>query len=635
MLLCAASAHARTAYIVSQREQTEARIQEAVLASLFARAGASADFIPVELAKTEFCRTGDFVMNFPSTNPDDVVHYDLVVHLNMFYNLFGAEYPGYRPDSLTLTAKLPLVPQIFIAKNSGSNPFQTGAAESSGVAFAGFQYDGSSWMDYGFTQYLVGSPYRWKAAGHSYSIVDTGTVVDANGIYSFQVVPGGFRPLVAANTTPAHDQVCQDCDSIAVEINGAGGSVTRPATQDTLLVWARQNLHVLGKAGYPNGAAQNIWVNPGGATSVVNPALVMMALAYADTLTGGRVFDNRDELPLKAGIHIDDGWRRSNRGITGGIHPDDIPVLRATIDSLISLKAPFVVGVAIDSMTVLAGQDDVWWEQARDYVHYTPHTHGGVKSRGASTERDSIIDIHGASRARALYNGDDCAQRDTTLYCLVKKSFQYLEAAFGPSRVDHILMPPTDDWTPTSITKTNAGPGLDSLFWTYYRAGARGTRSNGSSTSTVMGEVGYYTNPGVYPVYEVPSGPGFTAAPGVSTASSGGVRPFKVLMTNGYPANGATVWVDYSANLGSFISGFFLGVDKPFADYDPEIAGGSQFGYKTILALHVQDLAGSILNNAPMRPGWRLIKYPVNMFRAINKLDGRRVVDFVYPEAIE
>ena len=626
LVFCAAPASARVAVIRDLGGSSgEAEYQQQVVCGVLDRFGVEYDVIPASIAKTEWCRTGTFNMAWPATNSAYYISYEAVMHLNMYYDISPLA-PNYRPDSLTLTAKLPLVPQIFVGRQeSGANTsFKTSGgatAESSGVSFFSVAYDGGVADAVGYSAYLVGSPLRWKFDGYAKGIVDTGTVT-ASGVYSFQVVPGGFRPLVALSMTPASDYACHDCDSIYTEITGAGGAVTRGATIDTLLMWVRQNQHVLGKAGYENGAAHSVFVQPGGATSVIDPSLITMALAYVDSLTGGDIFTNSRLIPAQAGIHIDDGWRRTaDYTSSGGIAPSDTSFLKATIDSLASLRVPFVVGVGVDSLMEFANLDSTWWERARPYVHYVPHVHGGTGDINGTLS--GIYDMYSGSYA--MYRGEECENSDgatpvtESQYCLTRLGFWHLEQRF-PGRVDYIIQPPLDDWTPSTVTKTDAGPGVDSLMWVWHRAGAKGVRTNGSGpTSTIMGNVGYQTNPRVMDVRSDPS----------HADGSTSIGKMNIMLTSGYMATGSSSWQAWSNPTSRFLDGFFLRrVDLSWNSAD------FQHGLSTITACHVTDLAGRPDNNVALRPAWWQIKYIVNRFKAINKLAGRNICEIAYPDDI-
>jgi hypothetical protein len=584
--------------------------------SILDRFGVDYDVVPPRMAKTEFCRTGKFNTAHPGGVAASVKSYVAVIHCSILDITPNASV-GYEPDSLTLTVKLPLVPQIFIGSHTSGTSwwFRTTTAESSGVNLVGGAYDGSDADTWGYSAYLVGSPLRWKWSGYGRAIVDTGTVT-ASSVYSFQVVPGGFRPLVAASMTPANDQVCHDCDSIYTEISGRGGAVNRPATIDTLLVWARQNLHVLGAVGYESGAAQNIFVVPAGAIGAFDPSLVVMALAYADSLTGRQIFTNTRKVPLKAAIHIDDGWRRTaDPTISGGTAPSDTIFLKQSIDSLASLQVPFVVGVGVDSMPQFANQDSTWWERARPYVHYVPHVHGGTGAIGVGI--GGIYDMYAG--AHAFYRGEDCDNSTVaaSLYCLAKRGFFHLEQRFR-GRVDHVIMPPFDDWTPSTVTFTNTGPGLDSLFWVWNRAGAGGVRTNHRNRPAVMGVAGalngYQTNPQTYRVC-LPSG---EACPEIGR--------FKIHLTSGYMSTGHSVWFRWFDQVSAFVRGFFGDESR---EWDTSFV---QAGHRTIMACHVTDLAGSPNNNVVRRPAWWQIKYSVNRIKAANKLAGRTICEIVTPD---
>lgn len=248
-----------------------------------------------------------------------------------------------RPDSLTLTYdatngyRYPKVPILRLVQFMGT----TGAVTTAGACSTGVGATStySAYEDSTVNVYDVKNPYRsWKARQY----YATSATRD----------PRGWRPLLARVTTRKNeaghgngnydfpDPACATC-----------AFSTNP---DTVTVWAVMNW---GADGTPirGDAKPNIYamVSQVNGTNLIDPGTMLTAFAFADSVSGGGLFENSKKLPQRVGFHIDDGWKRgdSNGGSSyGGISFNDTTALVASIDSLASLAIPFVVGVELDSL---------------------------------------------------------------------------------------------------------------------------------------------------------------------------------------------------------------------------------------------------------------------------------------------
>lgn len=319
--------------------------------------------------------------------------------------------------------------------------------------------------------------------------------------------------------------------------------------------------------------------------------------------------------------------------------------------------------------------DGAWWARA-PLAHFTPHCHSGVGSPGAGfvprtqnvgTKFLNIIDQWGIVRPRFAFGSVDSllaygltdyvndVADSAASYWLTKRAFAILDSAFGKSRVDHLAMPPGDDWTNRqvrhSISSTNA---LDSIIVAATLAGATGLRSNAYSTFSAVvqspvgvggvtdstNHYGYYINQQQFTV-------GASGSPAWVPISVYG-SPCNILSCFGYPnttANAQAVvasvrsWsrniLGTTGNYRNTLRGLFGGP----AD-ESTWTGSATSGQNiraSIHALHVGDLGSRqpAVGGELTRPGYYNLKYLVNSVRVANAHARQPLIVFAYPEDIQ
>jgi len=608
---------------------------------------------------------------YSATGDSIITTYNPVIHLGYSSSDANMTSPAgrYRADSLTLACYYPTVTHLFVANmNHTNNCFNTVANRCSlgtttVASAAAITYNAR--QDSTLNVYEVGNPSRtWKS------------------VIGFQVnatrTPKGWRPILATVTTRqeavgggTNNYDFPDPNSFDLINGGACAYRTNP---DTVALWSILNRDPTGVA--IGGNAKPMFFC--GATRVSNATdfdmgIVLTAIALVDSASGGGLLGGSTKVPALLGIHIDDGWKRgdSNGGeVGGGIAWTDTTALKATIDSLAALAVPFVVGVEVDSLSEYANYDGKWWGRA-PMAHFTPHCHSGVggpsagfapKTQNVGTKYLNLIDQWGISRTRYAFGSVDSALAysmtdyvndvadSAATYWLTKRAFALLDSTFGSGRVDHLVMPPGDDWTNSQIKhSTSTGVNaVDSVIAAARLAGATGIRMNAYSAFSAViqspnetNNYGYYINPQVSSVHG-------TGSPAwVPVARYG--DPCNLLACFGYPTTSTTdkslphasgtSWSrhvrrnpgDYSNSLRGIFGG-------PF---DESVwAGSATMGQNiraNIHALHVGDLGSRqpATGGELTRPGFYNLKYLVNSVKMANAHALKPLVQFAYPDGMQ
>lgn len=567
--------------------------------------------------RTEWVRTGAQVWGSGAGAYTE--QFDAVIHLSTLKNRLGVGGPDFADSIGMATAvpgvtKYPTVPQIFFS-SAGTDAFVTASGrDSSGSNSATDGYIGSDVNYWHLTKYLTTDPsIRWRSGFlHGQRLAYTPS--------------GGYRVLVAQNVNasgvyeraPGSVMPCLDCDSIGV-------------TSDTALVWVRLNNNV-------SGAAQMVYVNDVHlAYTQMDPTLALIALAYVDSLTGGSVFENKDRLPLGLGINVRGGWRRSARHVMGGISPNDTTQLKASIDSLASLRIPFTVGVNVDSLADYSA-DRYWWLRASPYVYFTPENHGGLDTAAANNGPASWQrprDPFGRYRNRTLAQS---GATDTSLATLVRANFWKVDSAFGASRTDRIAIPPADDWWPYNWRPNNPNAGTaDSLFaYLSDSAGVRGIVINpygdGGNRSGLVNRKSPIRNQGATRLrYGRSRGSTFNVIATGAPSDSGSARWTRVESIDSYEPGSPMKGVQnfFHSAFGAGRWGGQGGVYEP-------VPGDSLISRASIFTIHASDLGtGTHASGRPTMPGWWQVKNVVMPMKAVNKVAGRTIVSFRKSQDIE
>lgn len=283
--------------------------------------------------------------------------------------------------------------------------------------------------------------------------------------------------------------------------------------------------------------------------------------------------------------------------------------------------------------------DGRWWARAPK-VHYTPHCHAGTTTVSGQIQEYQpaegpywrMMDIWGTNqRTRIAWGGGTGLGRDSSFSVLAKRAFFLLDSTFGASRVDHVAMPPGDDWTPTYNTSTGVGKWpipmtLDSLIFAWDFAGGRGIRNNSASNASMvsqrLGSYGMYSGVMDYTVNLTATG----------AADHRGARG-RFVACPSYPTTASlSSYSRLSAGKGirafnSMLNGHIFMIP------DASASTAIQFAKAPILAIHVSDLGGNP-SGSPTRPGYYCIKYPVMASRAANAVARWTAIRWVYPEEL-
>lgn len=281
--------------------------------------------------------------------------------------------------------------------------------------------------------------------------------------------------------------------------------------------------------------------------------------------------------------------------------------------------------------------DGRWWARAPN-AHYTPHCHAGTTTSAGQIQEYQpaagpnwrMMDLWGTNqRTRIAWGGGTGLGQDSSLAYLHKRAFGLLDSTFGASRVDHVAMPPGDDWTPTYNSSTGIGNWpipmtLDSLLFAWDFAGGRGIRNNSASNTSLvsqrLGSYGMYTGTMDYVV-------NLTATGATDRRGARG----RFVSCPSYPTSASLL--SYSRlSAGKGIRAFNSALNGHiFMVPDPSSTTNDQYAQAQIIAIHVSDLGGNPAGS-PTRPGYYCIKYPFRASQAINALARQDMIRFVYPE---
>lgn len=644
LALYASGAHA-TALVIfptptgSSNADRGMRIQEDYVTNILNRTGAS--FVAIRdnqiqpSVGTSMLRRGKWTA---VAGGDTTTTYSPVIHVSFRAGSYTGK--SYRPDSLTLagTAAEPTynrVVQLFIGNHNEGGSFTQSNICSTGV-LATAQYSGHE--DSTRVTYIVGNPgTRWVQT-------NGGGAVPVHGTRH----PRGFRPVwgirSSAHTGTMTTNSASDFAAYDDTFDG-----TYPTDPDTVSLWVVLNNEVGTSTAINRGgdaAKPMVFVQPVShyATTGGEMTPYVAAFALADSLAGGCLYcpNSRKVLPKKFAFHIDDGWKRGNprNGAVGGLAIDDTTFLKASIDSLASLGERIVLGVEIESVLVAQKQnyDMRWWARAGGLLKFTPHCHEGTTTQNdnADVKQNSagpywrMQDIWGTRLNRIAWGGGTGLGQDSSFYALHKRSWFLMDSIFTKSRVDHVAMPPGDDWSPS--TPGSVGPtwplpmGLDSLFSFYEAAGGHGIRMNAATTtshaSRRIGSYGYYDHAADYAVS--------LTADGIADLTG---QRGRVVACPTYPQVGSSV--SYSRlSTGQGIRGLnslFLG--RFLLGLSGTSTTDNEQGEAAVITIHVGDLNSDRYGRAT-RPGWYCLKYPVMAMRAINAVARNTMVQCVYPEGL-
>lgn len=635
LALVTSGAHAKGLVIIHEGTGNAApgsRIQEGLVLDALRELGGSYDAV----RSSQFA-PGVTIQNLRRGryfNGTDSITYNPVVHVG-YYNGRSTSF-----DSLTITAYYPSVAHLFI----GNMGHDGGAWDVPTAACSvGVKGTGGAVNDSAYVTYVVGNPgIRWvqENVGAACSLyVEVGGGKMRRGIRPIWGVRTSTRAKAVTTNSPTDWPTYDD------SFDG-----TYPTTPDSTCFWQVLNRGSDGTAiqrGTQAAAVPMTFVMPtykyGYSAGEMTPYVA--ALLLADSLSGGGLFPEASRKVALGSIHIDDGWKRGNSRnggtVYGGIDIADTAYFKASIDSLRALGEKYVVGVEIDSVRIKAGYDDRWWSATNaPTAHFTPHCHAGTTNSTGQVQDLQVSagpywrmqDLWGTNnRVRIAWGGGTGLGRDSSLAALHKRAFFLMDSIFTPSRVDHVSMPPGDDWSPTYNSTTGVGAWpmpmtLDSLLFAWDFAGGRGIRNNSASNTSLVsqriGSYGYTTGTMDYTVTLTATG----------ANDHRGYRG-RFVSCPSYPTSASSLsYSRLSAGKGVRAYNSMLN-GRIFMTPDPSSNTATQFAKAQIIAIHVSDLGGDKYGRAT-RPGFYCIKYPVMASRAANAVGRWTAIRWVYPEEL-
>ena len=625
--------------------------------------------VPSRSLKTEFCRSGVQVWNYGTAGAYTET-FDGVVHLGVFggvgYTQSGGDAPNYRADSLmkghkateaigTGTTKAPSAPTIFMATNaqaliSGDNDALlkdgTGVVQCSTGSNSGGINTTVVPGDRG--GYLASDPtVRWMFGTYVEPLARNST--PPGGGWRAHI--GAAVPSLTSRELPAGARMfppidlCQWCDSMATPAAGAA--------IDTLVMWERMMSHI-------TGADPVIFVMAAGAGLLADslsdevgyrsptegePFLMLAALARMDSILGGTLFTKRIQIALT----IDGAFSYNAREHPRGILKADSSTFDASMDSLATLGIPVTFGVNTDS--VAANSEWKRWLAKVPKARFSPQNWTAVADTAANSGAASFLrpaDMMGRYRRRAAF-GDTTTHlgADSTIYKLLLGG-RFKCDSIWPGKASRFLMAPDDDWSPLGMNGGGTAPGLDSLVFAIVRAGFDGVRVNSgdpdhnasylpanpkgwvNQQGWLSGHRGVRLKMLAYPGHGRDGGRTHWAI-GDSMAPPDSTRFGMLYQDINRAQLGATQLVDHSTDIWPRFNSPPRSWDGVYTNQKDRVWPNHYRG--SVIRMSAGDFSGN--PNLPARRGWWAIKSLANNIKAINRLAGRTIIEFAYPEDID
>lgn len=452
------------------------RAQVAKVCEMLDVMGVDYDIIPNGAMRTLYAQTG--TVNFEGGLSRNYVAF---IHPGWQRGGAGTHVAGWKPDSLWLGAKWSAVPQLFIAHaSSAAQTLAQGTVIvscSTGVASPTAFFTTANTAGNSGTAYLLNGPEVWHEAGGDNALYNNTYVrngINGNGPDYF------VRTIVALNSWPPVDQY-------QTYTNPDGLTRKTQATADTFQLMARYRTNTDGSA---SGVPIIFCASPN-ASAGANAAMGLQAMAIAALDSASRAagavaavpYDGRiigvkaGWQPKKVAVYISRAFARGRpRAAASGqeakgwyCYADscDSSFFKASIDSLESLGIPFTVGVNIDSVNTYPAEK-AWWARLSK-VEYSPESWSGISTNVGDSLQVTptrLPDIFGFRRTRTLMPtgrlpGTACADGDTSLSCILTLARDRLKT-LGFPYLSRALLAPNGDYIPLNYSRANMPP-LDSL----------------------------------------------------------------------------------------------------------------------------------------------------------------------------
>jgi len=603
-----------------------------------------------------------------STTGTTQTQYAGIIHMGFTANGNGApataRVAGYNPDTLTLarssggvTTTWPQIPTIFfgIGNVSSGSIFASTATCSTGVVGT---MAGLSSLKSDMAFHLVGRPEVWKSGYNSggngqHAYFHAG----ANGLTITATAPGvtKARVVYGASASAVRDSgsfYCNDCDSLFTP----GGTYFSSPASDSAVIWTRER--------YSGDPAPLIFALPTcmGNNGIGDITLIAMAVAIMDSASGGQIIGQTPTWrPSRMGFVVSGAMshsfsQSSFNGVTSSfgwnIHGGgaaDSTYIKQGIDSLASLGVPVLVTVNVDSIASYPNEKS-WWSRRLPTARFSPESRVytdslNVNGGETSANRYTSPDVFGIYRSRQLITPTRydfctlCGDADSTLSCQV--SFMKGRLDSVPEfrgRMSRTIMAPWFDYIPRNFNR-NSMPDPDSFAVALWRSGF---------DTAINGTMHVYSTPSLSWGLATGGAPNIgqtTFSPGtwypnprtqiIKTSSGQQLSQFKWLNMRHFDEDifGSSPFAHDI--IGEFWEGFFA---QPWYIQDVPYWNHVMRARLNVVLVRPADLGCAVAGaTVPVasRPGFYFIKYVVNQVRAINKLAGRTVISFAYPEDIE
>lgn len=635
LLLCATPASATVQYIsdytangvpITDYGQQQGRD---LVNSILLRTGVNYTRIPISQTTLARLKAGTALQHGVTVN------YDVTV-IDMFHLGNTGDFLGTRVDQLVLAANWPSVPTVFIGVPAA---LSGGWAQSSSCSLgtSGYTLPVSSRTPHA-GMWMVGKDYVWHSPGLSIYGVPAPSPRTAHAGSIYRPIIGAGASAASPTASLTGNPLCNNCDS-----------TSRSADPDSILLWVL----------YRSTAetAPLIFVNA--ASGPQDPLVIVMALAIADSASGGKVWETGSKIPLKVAAFIRNAsntgkWNtQSGDESTGGggvfcraDSCDSANVKAAVRDSMRALGMPFTVCVDRDSVAAYPWLER--WFVDNPNVHFASAQLGGATAgTGGAASITHPYDPMGHLRTRALMPQPATlgaafpttySATDSSMAGMLYTTNQWGQQRYG-GRWDHTLCPAYSDWSPVGLGAAGSSSlSVDSTLWVVRNAGFTGimigtdfstgnvgriwSASDGMALTNGTAPYGYWPDSGPFHVLNDPSRR--TNAGWLGTINF--VRARYEILAN--PQMG--YWPGHDIK-DEFLFGVFTGqwVQDKVKAYRHDFTSRP-----TAVGFNLQQFGGRGDNGIPAREGYWALKWMWNETRAIDALmiPGKHVVQWTWLE---
>jgi len=648
------------------------------VASIIALTGGQVSLVKAQSTKSEWLRLGQGVWG--SDAGQYVEQFDATILIDQF-----ATAGIIRTDSVAKfaafqggSAHIGLAKPMLILRTNGPAIGSAGGVVPDSTNGGAVAFDSGP----GKAVHFADDHLDFLTSAYTVSAQNLATKANVRRILFTNIPQADYR--ISNGTNSGATLGCRNCDSLM-----------NYAANDSCVLWDK-NWSVIFPAQASTITFASPWGSGGLADSIGNTvgeprdpptegdwAILLCALAHLDSLSGHKVLGDKT---IRIAPVVYGGLARDNRhswnwNKSQGINDADTSSFYAFLDSLASrpdIKITFAVNV--DSATTYAR--DIIKMKGITQARFTPQVWDGINDTSLTAYAGFPKDIfgrynrraaYGDSATHALYNGGS----DSSIYWQLKRAKAMCDSLFG-GRTSKVLAAPADDWSPKQLLgafQNGGGITIDSVMYAMQLAGftgiiadAQDPDANASKTNSGPSKTnprGYYNRQQLF-----------------SSGSISGLRNFKILCHSGFnimggrsqaecfsgPGAGSGT-IDSSSSpprsffviykeLGRLWSSNLLAYDEsmdlfPYDDPQTDLMWigndilhrkvdvtqaqrRSPIKHGNIVRLSCGDLSGASGSGiVPAATMWHVLKAAANAMYVINKLAGRTVVTFDYPENID